>query len=322
MIHISRKARFAPLGLVAYAIVLLVSEASAAQDRGADKEPKAFTFLFWTDQEIDQGKGGDYSKCVATIKAMNEIPGKAYPRTIGGKVEAPNFVASAGDSTGWPTNACVLSWDKICRELLKYPTRPVAGNHDSGGKVPSGRFYQWMRKDPFVKAHAADNGLAAWIPPAAETGIIPGIQYSFRHKGVVFVMPSPTYDNSGKSPPGSSPIYKADLEWLRKELAKYDAGEPKVVVNHFNAGSIMNRKEIDAIYAKNNVLLHLCGHWEKVQHWRIGDTDWVMDAGHRADDGTFSVIHVGRDRIALAHWMSKEAKWHEKVIVRKIPARW
>ena len=86
--------------------------------------------------------------------------------------------------------------------------------------------------------------------------------------------------------------------------------------------SITNRAELDAIYKEHNVLLHLCGHWERVTHWRFGETDWVMDAGHRADDGTFSVIQVGRDRLTLAHWVPKNGKWHDKVIVRKIPRRW
>jgi len=299
-----------------------VPAAATTREQGGKEKPEAFTFLFWTDQEINQGKNGDYSKCVPTIDAMNAIAGKDYPEAVGGRVEKPDFVASGGDSTGWPTHACVVSWDKICRELLKFPTRAVAGNHDSGGESPSDQFYNWIRKDPFVREHADDNGLPAWTPPKAGTGIIPGIQYSFRHKGFVFLMPSPTYDVTGRHGAGNSPLFKPDLDWLRKELAKYDSKEPKIVVNHYNAGSITNREEIDAIYRENNVLLHLCGHWEKVQHWHFGVTDWVMDASHRADDGTFSVVHAGRDRLALAHWMSREGRWNEAVIVRKIPPRW
>jgi hypothetical protein len=287
----------------------------------AKGKPEAFTFLFWTDQELDPQKPGD-GLCGPTIAAMNGIAGKAWPAAIGGAVEAPDFVASAGDSTGWPSAAAVGFWNAICRERLKIPTRAVAGNHDAGGLSPSETFYRWLREDPFVKAHASDNGLPAWTPPQAGSGIIPGIQYSFRHKGVVFVMPSPTYDNSGESPAGSSPIYPPDLEWLRKELAKYERGEPKIVVNHYNAGSILNRAEIDAIYREHNVLFHFCGHWERVQHWRIGETDWVMDAGHRGDDGTFAAVHVGRDRIAVAHYRAKDAAWLEPAIVRKIPPRW
>ncbi len=292
------------------------------QERLAEDRPAAFTFLFWTDQEIDQGKNGDYNRCVPTIEAMNAIAGREYPVAVGGTVEVPDFVASGGDSTGWPTWACVASWDKICRQLLKYPTRAVAGNHDSGGESPSEQFYDWLRKDPFVRGHADDNGLPGWTAPKAGSGIIPGIQYSFRHKGVVFLMPSPTYDISGRHGAGFSPIYKPDIDWLKKELSKHDPKDPKIVVNHYNAGSITNRVELDEIYRENGVILHLCGHWERVEHWRFGETDWVMDAGHRGDDGTFSVIRVGRDRIDLAHWMSKAGRWHDATITRKIPARW
>ena len=257
-----------------------------------------------------------------TIRAMNAIAGTPYPEPIGGVVAEPEFVASGGDSTGWPTRACVSSWDRICRELLRFPTRAVAGNHDSGGLSPSEAFYDWLRKDPFVRAHASDNGLPARQPPQAGSGIIPGIQYSFLHKGVVFLMPSPTYDCSERQKPGYSPIFGPDIEWLKKELAKYDPKVPKIVVNHYNAGSITNREELDAIYAANSVLLHLCGHWERVEHWRFGQTDWVMDAGHRGDDGTFSVVCVDRDRLTLAHRVTRDATWHEKVVVRRLPARW
>ncbi len=305
-------------------IALMVLQAATAPEKPFDADqgkPEPFTFLFWTDQEIEPGKDGPH-KCGPVIEAMNAIPGKPWPAAFGGAVDAPDFVASAGDSCGWPSAAAVASWNKIAREQLKFPTRGVAGNHDAGGLSPSETFYEWLRKDPFVKAHASDNGLPAWRPPEAGTGIIPGVNYSFRHKGIVFVMPSPTYDNSGKSPPGSSPIFKPDLDWLKKELAKYDPKAPKIVVNHYNAGSIMNRTEIDALYKDHNVLFHLCGHWEKVQHWKFGDTDWVMDAGHRGTDGTFSALRVGKDAIDLAHWSVADAKWVEAVVSRKIPARW
>lgn len=285
--------------------------------QAAPDKPEPFTFLFWTDQEIDPG--GPH-KCGPVVDAMNAIAGTEWPH--GGKVETPDFAASAGDSCGWPSAAAVAAWNKIARQQLKFPTRAVAGNHDAGGLAPSETFYEWLRKDPFVKAHASDNGLPAWRPPEAGTGIIPGIQYSFKHKGVVFVMPSPTYDNSGKSPAGSSPIYPPDVEWLKKELAKHDRKAPKIVVNHFNAGSILNRAEIDAIYKEHHVVLHLCGHWEAVQHWTVGATEWVMDAGHRGSDGSFSVVRVGKESIDVAHRLPHTATWHPKSVSLKISPRY
>jgi hypothetical protein len=299
--------------------VALLAGTGIAQESGPKSPPEAFTILFWTDQELDPGKE---DKLAPTIEAMNGIAGKAFPEALGGTIETPDFVASAGDSTGWPSHGAVQAWNKVVREMLKIPSRPVAGNHDSGGAMPRPNFYDWMRQDPFIKAHASDNGLQAWSPPDGESGIIPGVQYSFRHKGVVFLMPSPTYDYAGKSPPGFSPIFKADLEWLKKELAKYDPKEPKIVVNHFNAGSMTNRADIDALYKENNVLLHLCGHWERVEHWHVGETDWVMDAGHREKEGTFSVVRVGRETLSVAHWMTFPAKWHATTIHRKITPRW
>jgi hypothetical protein len=59
-----------------------------------------------------------------------------------------------------------------------------------------------------------------------------------------------------------------------------------------------------------------------VEHWKVGETDWVMDAGHREKEGTFSVVRVGRDSLSVAHWMTFAKKWHETTVQRKLPARW
>ena len=302
--------------------LMLLSPAHAA-DKPGDK-PEDFTFLFWTDQEINHdAKDANFARLAPTIDAMNFVAGRKYPAAIGGTVAKPDFVASGGDTTGWPTNFCVYNvWDDVVKRRLKFETRPVAGNHDSGGKAPSETFYGWLRKSPFVKKHASDNGQPAWKPPDAKSGIIPGVSYSFRHKGVVFVMWTPTYDLSGDSPAGSSPIYEHDLKWLRAELAKYDPKDLKIMVCHYNYGSILNRAEVDAIYAKHNVVLHLCGHWEKIQHWRGKITDYVMDSGCRARDSSFSVVRVARDRLTLAHYRAEKGAWSSQTIVRMIPARW
>jgi hypothetical protein len=97
-----------------------------------------------------------------------------------------------------------------------------------------------------------------------------------------------------------------------------------VVVCHYNGGSIVNRDVLDTLYAENNVLLHLSGHWENVQHWRGGITDYVMDSGCRklSVSPTFSVIHFGRDRLTLAHYQTFTDTWHAEIIDRPIAARW
>jgi hypothetical protein len=96
-----------------------------------------------------------------------------------------------------------------------------------------------------------------------DTEIIPGIQPSLVNKGVVIVMPSPTYDSSRTYLAGNSPIFQADLEWQRKEVLEYDQRAPKIVVNP---------AEIDALYAEHGVLLYLCGRRAEIQHCRTGGT--------------------------------------------------
>ena len=156
------------------------------------------------------------------------------------------------------------------------------------------------------------------------SGIVPGVNYSFRHKGVIFIMWSPTYWGNGASA-GSSYLTQHDLNWMNAELAKYGAGEPKVVVNHLNYASLRNRSELDTIFERNNVMLMLSGHWEKVQHWAgtSSVTDYIMDEGCRGNpwNASFSVIHFGRNRLTLAHYEAGTRSWHDKIIKRSIPER-
>src|SRR5262245_13831810 len=98
--------------------VALLAGSGIAQD-SPKAAPEAFTILFWTDQELDPGKE---EKLAPTVEAMNGIAGKPFPEALGGSVDKPDFVASAGDSTGWPSAGAVQAWNKVVREMLKIPS--------------------------------------------------------------------------------------------------------------------------------------------------------------------------------------------------------
>jgi hypothetical protein len=46
-----------------------------------------------------------------------------------------------------------------------------------------------------------------------------------------------------------------------------------------------------------------------------------MDAGHRADDASFPVVHVEQDQIRLAHRLPKPSRWDKAAPDRPIPPR-
>ena len=59
--------------LCGYALILAVGLGPDAPAQDGKEKPEAFTFLFWTDQEINPGKGGDFSTCAPTVEAINTI---------------------------------------------------------------------------------------------------------------------------------------------------------------------------------------------------------------------------------------------------------
>ena len=62
-------------------LTVLLSPASAQEK----SNPEPFTFLFWTDQELDPGKE---TKLVPHVDAMNAMGGKSLPAPLGTKLEA------------------------------------------------------------------------------------------------------------------------------------------------------------------------------------------------------------------------------------------
>jgi hypothetical protein len=174
-----------------------------SQDKSDGGAPEAFTFLFWTDQELDPGKE---TKLTPHVDAMNAMGGKTLPPPLGTKLEKPDFVASAGDSTGWPSHGAVQAWNKVVREMLKIPTRAVAGNHDSGGAEPANCStvapLGSVREGP-----SSDNGLAAWKPPGVRH--LPASLLLPPQGRRLLSPPSPTYDLG--NPAGSLSLLQTDV---------------------------------------------------------------------------------------------------------------
>ena len=104
-----------------------------AQKDGESKqaEGKPLTFFGWSDTHIPAH--GDGSKLWPAIDAMNLLPGKAYPKNIGGIVDTPAFVFHCGDITEWPTHQAKKTYEDLITKRLRYPSYEILGNHDEAG---------------------------------------------------------------------------------------------------------------------------------------------------------------------------------------------
>src|SRR5688572_24282177 len=73
------------VAMIRVALIVPLLAALVAAQEPKDK-PEAFTFLFWTDQELDPGKE---AKLAPTLSAMHGMAGKALPSALGGNADAP-----------------------------------------------------------------------------------------------------------------------------------------------------------------------------------------------------------------------------------------
>lgn len=134
-----------------WALVLLGSAAPAG--RAAAAEPE-LTFFGWSDQHVTTD--GNAEHVIAAVDAMNRLPGREFPPSIGGKVAQPALVLGCGDVTEWPTRAARDAYDRLITKRLKFPAFDLLGNHDEGGKAPSRTMFDWIKRrqgSPSYKAN-------------------------------------------------------------------------------------------------------------------------------------------------------------------------
>ncbi len=266
------------------AILLLALELAfpARGAGGASRQEAGLTFFGWSDQHVQTDGNGDH--LMPTIDAMNALPGRPYPETIGGNVARPAFVFGLGDITEWPTHAAKDTYERLITERLKFPSYDVAGNHDVGGDAPSRTVLDWL-----VARHGA-------------------LSYTFQKGGVHFIAVFSAYDESLNSP--AQPISQEALAHLRHLLATVPAGEPVIVATHLCFDAITNRDEFVEALAGANVVAVLGGHYHKavVSHYR-GINFVQLPSPAPGSPGEFTVFRFTSNRLTAIPFDYVKSAW-------------
>lgn len=253
------------------------SGAQKAPDR-----PPALTFFGWSDQHIQvDGKG---AHLVPAIEAMNALPGKPYPQTVGGAVEKPAFVFGLGDISEWPSRAALDTYEQLITQRLKFPSYDIAGNHDLGGLSPSNTVLDWL-----IQRHGA-------------------LRYTFEKGGVCFIGLFSEYDEKLNNP--AQPITKAALDYLRQALAKVPQGKPVVVATHLCFEAITNRDEFVDAFGDANVILVLGGHYHKATVSQFRGFNFVqLPSPEPKSSREFTVIRITADRLVALPFNYRDNNW-------------
>jgi hypothetical protein len=252
--------------------------------RGQEETPAqvGVTFFGWADQHVSNE--GSYEHCLPSVEAMKALPGTAYPDAVGGGVEEPAFVLSAGDLTEWPTHAATEGYLALVK-LLPWPTHEIAGNHDNGGDAPSDTMLAVLREK-----HG-------------------GLDYSFDAGGVHFTCLYTPLAPGATTPEG--PIFDETLDFLREDLAKLTEDQPVIVVMHHCADSLTNKDALLEALAGKNVLAVLGGHYHKAVKAEVGGVPFYQLPSPKSDQPAVTAIRVTSDRLSICTWGVREGAWLE-----------
>jgi hypothetical protein len=249
---------------------------------GLRAEDGGLTFFGWSDQHVQVDGNGEH--LLPAIEAMNGLPGRPYPKAVGGVVAKPAFVFNCGDISEWPSVAARDTYEQMITKRLKFPSYEVAGNHDIGGLSPSDTVLNWLRQ-----RHG-------------------GLRYTFEKGGVVFIALFSEYDEHLNNP--AQPISKPALDYLRATLAKVPKGQPVVVATHLCFDAITNRDEFVDAFGDANVILVLGGHYHKAVVSKYRGFNFVqLPSPAPKSAPEFTVLRITSDRLIAIPFNYGENKW-------------
>lgn len=288
--------RFVRFRWYALAALLLLA-LTPARLHAADATSHSLTFFMISDLHYDWPAVGDYAMQRAAIKAMNELPGKPYPKAIGGVVAEPRGVVALGDLVESNKTAAYAAWEADFgmkgEKLLRFPIYELLGNHDN--TVNTVGWEGVKRRNP-LRADVASISAN-------------GYHYSFDWNGVHFVMANIcSADDVDPSLQHKVDPRKA-LEFIKEDLKKNvgESGRPVIVLQHFDLynRAWISQAQVDALgaaLAPYNVILLAHGHSHTSRKYKAGHID-VLDDGslkNSAKDlgiSSFYVIRIEGNRL-------------------------
>jgi hypothetical protein len=270
-------------------------------DKGKQTAEKPLTFFGWSDTHIPVY--GDTSKLWPAVDAMNMLPGKAYPKNIGGVVDTPAFVFNCGDITHWPTHQAKKAYEDLITKRLRYPSYEILGNHDEAG---------------------ADGVMGA--PPVMKEWFkrrYGDLSYTFDQGGVHFVCPFSAYDESLGNP--AQDITTEAMDFIRKnlhrhyspelvpeKLASIPKGRPIVVAVHLCLDAMTNRdKFVDAL-GDANVIMVLGGHYHKATVRSYRDVNFVQLPSVNSAWPEITVFRISSDRLVAIPYDYSKRQWTDE----------
>ena len=298
-----------------------VEVAGSAEPGGRD-----VTFLHISDQHYSAEPEGD--SLAATIKAMNALPGTAYPAALGGEVTKLRGVILTGDLTnsGSPEDwqKFTAHWGLTGKEgLVQYPVYEGAGNHDGAPSSTSKDRVGYVRRQIIER-----NKDRVGVVNRSENGL----HYSWDWDDVHFVQLNeyaglddderyPGNNEYGRKRQSYGNPAEMSLQFLEQDLASQvgDSGRPVILAQHYGLFGFAlhpwgdkeawwteeHALRLWEIIEGYNVISILAGHdgSENVFEWH------GIQNRHMDDAVRFGVYRITDDKMTVAKRNSESGKW-------------
>jgi hypothetical protein len=220
------------------------------------------------------------------VAQMNELPGREYPPSIGGRVGEPRGVLVLGDMTDYSTEEQWQAFETVYGltgkdGLLRFPVFEALGNHD------------FMGDSPVVKHIERRHG---------------ALTYSF------------DWDRLHVVCLGLYPSAER-IRWLEEDLRTVKAGRPIVVFFHYGmegpySDSWPSQDERDlfanALEGRRAAILH--GHWHRAGHYQWRGHAVFRPGSPKHSSHAFLVVRLRGDELAVGFWNFDRSEWEQGVV--------
>ena len=242
------------------------------------------TFVAISDLHIGKTSGTTAAN-YTMVDYLNNLPGKTYPSSVGGKVGSIRGVVIPGDLTEspWEPNWKILNeiYSPTGNGKVKFPVYEGLGNHD----ISSGTTYPHNQ----IRARTKERPNIVMTDPT-------GLHYSWDWGNVHLVQLNLYVGETGLIHKYDDPM--RSYSFLKEDLAKNvgKSGRPVIVMNHYawpepGKGSIADSKKAAALLKQYNCIAIIHGHKHALKHYTYEGLD-VFNDGSVAYGGGMLVFHI------------------------------
>ena len=279
------------LGLAAAIAMTALSSCRTPETQAASLPASEDSLTFFVVSDTHFGYEGMEAANRRLVEELNDLPGREYPPSIGGRVERPRGVLVLGDMTEYSTEGQWRMFERFYGltgedGLLRFPVFEALGNHDFIGDSPVVRHIE--------RRHG-------------------GLAYSF------------DWDRLHVVCLGMYPSAER-IRWLEEDLRHVEADRPVALFFHYGIAGPWSRswpseEERDAlarVLEGRRVAAIFHGHAHAAGHYRWRGYDVFRPGSPKHSSQKFLAVRLRGGELTVAYRDFDRSEWDDDVVKRRL----